>query len=180
MMEEKTLKSEKIYEGKIVTLRVDTVELPDKKHSKREIVEHSGAAAVVPVTKDGKVILVKQYRKPVETVLLEIPAGRLEKDEDPEICARRELAEETGYSTDRLEKILDYYTSPGFSDEIIHIYLAKDLEAGKAKPDEDEYLEVIEMPFEELLDRIMKGEIKDSKTAIGILAASRILQEQNK
>ena len=179
-MEEKTLKSEKIYEGKIVTLRIDTVELPDKKYSKREIVEHSGAAAVVPVTKDGKVILVKQYRKPVETVLLEIPAGRLEKDEDPETCAKRELAEETGYSTERLEKILDYYTSPGFSDEIIHIYLAYDLEAGKAKPDEDEYLEVIEMPFDELLECIMKGEIKDSKTAIGILAADRIIKDRNK
>ncbi|RQD67215.1 MAG: NUDIX hydrolase [Tindallia sp. MSAO_Bac2] len=179
-MEEKTLKSQKIYEGKIVTLRLDTVELPDKKYSKREIVEHSGAAAVVPVTTEGNVIVVKQYRKPVETVLLEIPAGRLEQDEDPETCARRELAEETGYSTDHLEKILDYYTSPGFSDEIIHIYLAHNLEEGKAKPDEDEYLEVIEIPFDELLQKIMDGEIKDSKTVIGILAADRILKTRNK
>lgn len=179
-MEEKTLKSQKIYEGKILTLRLDTVELPDKKYSKREIVEHSGAAAVVPITKDGNVILVRQYRKPVESILLEIPAGRLEQDENPLTCAKRELAEETGYSANCYEEILSYYTSPGFSDEIIHIFLAHDLESGKARPDEDEYLEVLEVPFEELVERIMRGEIKDSKTIIGVLSAMNKIKEQQK
>lgn len=174
-MYEKTLKSARIYEGKIINLRVDTVELPDKKYSKREIVEHSGAAAVVPVTMNGDVILVKQFRKPVEEVIYEIPAGRLETKESAEKCALREMAEETGYTAGSLEKLTDYYTSPGFSNEVIHLYLARDLTEGQAKPDEDEYLEVIRLPLKEALEMIRKGEIQDSKTIIGLMmAAERI------
>jgi ADP-ribose pyrophosphatase len=172
-MDERTLKSERIYEGKILNLRVDTVELPDKKYSKREIVEHTGAAAVVPLTKDGRVVLVKQFRKPVEAELYEIPAGRLEAKEEPEACARRELAEETGYTTDVLEKLIDYYTSPGFSNETIHIYAARELVEGEADPDEDEYLEVFHFTLEEALTMIRKGEIKDSKTIIGLLLVAQ-------
>ena len=172
-MDERTLKSERIYEGKILNLRVDTVELPDKKYSKREIVEHTGAAAVVPLTKDGRVVLVKQFRKPVEAELFEIPAGRLEAKEEPEACARRELAEETGYTTDGLEKLIDYYTSPGFSNETIHIYAARELVEGEANPDEDEYLEVFHFTLEEALTMIRKGEIKDSKTIVGLLLVAQ-------
>ena len=172
-MDERTLKSERIYEGKILNLRVDTVELPDKKYSKREIVEHAGAAAVVPLTKDGRVVLVKQFRKPVEAELYEIPAGRLETKEQPEACAARELGEETGYTTDALEKLIVYYTSPGFSNEAIHIYAARDLVEGKADPDEDEYLEVFHFTMEEALTMIREGEIKDSKTIVGLLLVAQ-------
>ncbi|SDY89406.1 NUDIX domain-containing protein [Tindallia californiensis] len=180
-MEEKTLKSHKIYEGKIISLRIDTVELPDQKYSKREVVEHSGAAAVIPMTKEGNVILVKQYRKPVESCLLEIPAGRLEQDEDPETCAKRELMEETGYWSNHFEKLMVYYTSPGFSNELIHIYLAYDVEEGKSNPDEDEYLEVLSIPFDHLLNKVYAGEVMDSKTIIAVMSsASRILHLRNK
>ncbi|MDW7672679.1 MAG: NUDIX hydrolase [Bacillota bacterium] len=175
-MQEKTLKSTRLYEGKIINLRVDTVELPDKKYSKREIVEHSGAAAVVPMTMNGDVILVKQFRKPVEEIIYEIPAGRLEPKESAEKCALRELAEETGYTVGSLEKLASFYTSPGFSDEIIHVYLARDLTEGDARPDEDEYLEVVRLPLEEALEMISRGDIKDSKTMIGLLMAARARQ----
>ncbi len=172
-MHEKTLNTARLYEGKIINLRVDTVELPDKKYSKREIVEHSGAAAVVPLTQDGHVILVKQFRKPMEEVMYEIPAGRLEIKESPENCAIRELAEETGYTVGSLEELVTFYPSPGFSNEKIHVYVARDLTEGVAKPDEDEYLEVMTFSVEDALKMIENGTIKDSKTIIGLLMASR-------
>src|SRR5690606_4980625 len=113
--EEKTMKTEKIYEGKMLNLRIDTVELPDKKYSKREIVEHPGAVAIVPITEEGEVILVKQYRKAVEKELLEIPAGKLEIGEEPRETAIRELKEETGFSSAKIEYITEFYTSAGFT-----------------------------------------------------------------
>lgn len=171
-MHEKTLKTARIYEGKIINVRVDTVELPDQKYSKREIVEHSGAAAVVPITREGEVVLVKQFRKPVEAVLLEIPAGRLETKESAEKCALRELAEETGFQAGRLEALMSYYSSPGFSNEVIHLFLAQDLTEGSAQPDEDEYLEIIKVPLNEALKMIDSGAIQDSKTIIGLLMAA--------
>ena len=174
-MHEKTLNSARLYEGKIINLRVDTVELPDKKYSKREIVEHSGAAAVVPLTMDGHVILVKQFRKPMEEIMLEIPAGRLETKESAEKCALRELAEETGYSVGSLEELISFYPSPGFSNEVIHIFIARDLTEGHAKPDEDEYLEVMKFPLEEALKMVEEGTIKDSKTIIGLLMAAKLI-----
>jgi len=173
-MEEKTLNSARLYEGKIINLRVDTVELPDKKYSKREIVEHSGAAAVVPLTMDGHVILIKQFRKPIEEIIYEIPAGRLETKETPRNCALRELAEETGYTVGSLEELVTFYPSPGFSNEVIYIYIARDLTEGNAKPDEDEYLEIMKFPLEEALKMIEDGTIKDSKTIIGLLMAARM------
>lgn len=173
-MEEKTLNSARLYEGKVINLRVDTVELPDKKYSKREIIEHSGAAAVVPLTMDGHVILIKQFRKPIEEIIYEIPAGRLETKETPRNCALRELAEETGYSAGILEELITFYPSPGFSNEVIHIFVARDLTEGNAKPDEDEYLEVMKIPLEEALKMVEIGTIKDSKTIIGLLMADRM------
>jgi len=167
--EEKTMKSERVYEGKVINLRVDTVELPDRKYSKREIVEHAGAVAIVAVNPEGKLLLIKQFRKPVEEVLLEIPAGRIEPNENPEHTALRELEEETGFKANKIEKLVQYYSTPGFSNEILHIYLAQELEAGIAKPDEDEYIETFPMTLEEAMDKIKAGEIKDSKAIIGIL-----------
>ncbi|SNR87079.1 ADP-ribose pyrophosphatase [Anaerovirgula multivorans] len=173
--EEKTLKSERIYEGKIINLRVDTVELPHQKYSKREIVEHSGGVGVLGVTKDDKIIFVRQFRKPVEEILLEIPAGKIEANENPESCALRELKEETGYSTTNIKKMLEFYTTPGFSNEILHIYLAKDLQEGIATPDEDEYIEAVYLTLDEAIKKITDGEIKDSKTIIAVLAYKNIV-----
>lgn len=173
--EEKTMKSERIYEGRIINLRVDTVELPNKKYSKREIVEHPGAVGIIAITKDDEVILVKQYRKPIEDTLLEIPAGKLEPKENPQECAIRELEEETGFATDNVEKILEFYTTPGFSNEVMHIYIAKDLKEGTVNLDDDENIQIIKLPIDEVLYKIKTGEIKDAKTIIGILTYTNLL-----
>lgn len=173
--EEKTMKSERIYEGRIINLRVDTVELSNKKYSKREIVEHPGAVGIIAITKDDEVILVKQYRKPVEDTLLEIPAGKLEPKENPQECAIRELEEETGFATDNVEKILEFYTTPGFSNEVMHIYIAKDLKEGTVNLDDDENIQIIKLPIDEVLYKIKTGEIKDAKTIIGILTYTNLL-----
>ncbi len=175
---EKTMKSEKIYEGKVLNLRIDTVELPDKKYSKREIVEHPGAVAIAPITDDGHVILVKQYRKAIEKEILEIPAGKIEIGEDPKSCAIRELKEETGITAEKVELMFEYYTSPGFCDEKMYFFIAKDLVEGEAKPDTDEYIEVEKIKLEELVAKVNKGEIVDSKTIIGILTANRIINNE--
>jgi len=124
VLEEKTIKSDKIYTGKIVSLRVDTVEIPEKGYSKREIVEHGGAVGIVAITNDNKIVLVKQFRKPIEEALVEIPAGKLEIGENPKECAIRELQEETGYTADNIKLIHKFYSSAGFSNEKIFIFLA--------------------------------------------------------
>lgn len=126
--EEKTMKSDKLYEGKIINLRIDTVELPDKKYSKREIVEHPGGVAIVGVTDENEILLVRQYRKAVDKILLELPAGKIEVNEEPKETALKELKEETGYSTEKLEYLLEFYTSPGFSTEKVYIFLAEDMQ----------------------------------------------------
>jgi len=175
MGNERTIKSDKIYQGKIINLRIDTVELPDKKYSKREIVEHPGAVAIVPITYDNKVVMVRQFRKSVEEVLLEIPAGKLEIGEEPLQCAKRELLEETGYKSDELEFIFSFYTSPGFSNEVINLYLAKNLIKDIAQPDEDEYIEIEEHNIDDIIDMINEGKIKDAKTIIALLTAKNYL-----
>lgn len=176
--EEKTMKTEKIYEGKILSLRIDTVELPDKKYSKREIVEHPGAVAVVPITDEGDIILVKQYRKAVERELLEIPAGKLEINEEPKECVARELKEETGYTSSNIDYVFEFYTSPGFSNEKMYLFVATDLKEGEAEPETDEYIEIQKYKIAELLDMVKKGEISDSKTIIGILIAEKALMKK--
>src|SRR5690625_4619812 len=124
---EKTIQTKSIFNGKIINVQVDKVELPDGNFSTREIVKHPGAVAIIPITDDGKIIFVEQYRKPLERPLIEIPAGKIEVNEAPKITAVRELEEETGYTTDVLEHITSFYTSPGFADEIIHIYYTEQL-----------------------------------------------------
>jgi ADP-ribose pyrophosphatase len=176
--EEKTMKSEKIYEGKILNLRIDTVELPDKKYSKREIVEHPGAVAIVPVTDDNCIILVKQFRKPVEKSLLEIPAGKLEINEEPRETANRELKEETGYVSNKMEYLFEFFTSPGFSNEKMHLFLATGLVEGDAVPESDEFIEVVKINIDDLIKMIDRGEIVDSKTIVGIFMAKKYLSEK--
>ncbi|OPJ56963.1 NUDIX hydrolase [Alkalithermobacter paradoxus] len=175
ILEEKTLSSEKIYNGKIINLRIDTVELPDHKYQKREIVEHPGAVAILPITDNNEIIMIKQYRKTVEEVLWELPAGKLEVGEDPKKCAIRELKEETGYSAQKIELLNIFYTSPGFSDEKMYLYLAKELNEGNPTPDEDEYVEIYKVKIEEALKMIEDGKIKDSKTIVGILLSKELI-----
>ncbi|MBO8170606.1 MAG: NUDIX hydrolase [Bacillaceae bacterium] len=165
---EKTISSEVIYDGKIIRVQVDDVELPSGKTAKREIVRHSGAVAVMPITDDNRLVMVRQFRKPLDRELLEIPAGKLEPDEDPLDCARRELKEETGFTADSLHHIASFYTSPGFADEIIHMYRTEGLSAGEAQPDDDEFVEMVTLTLEEAFSRIESGDIRDAKTIMAV------------
>lgn len=169
---EKTLETQRIYEGRIINLRVDTVELITGNTSKREIVEHKGAICLVPVLPDGRIIMVRQFRKPCEKALLEIPAGSLEVGENPEDCARRELQEETNYTTNNITHLFSCYLAPGYSTELIHCYLAEDLVEEGGTPDEDEHLNVELYTLDEVLALCDKGEIQDAKTlaALGMVA----------
>lgn len=176
IFEEKTVESKKIYNGKIINVRVDTVEMPEGKTAERDIVEHPGGVGVVAVTDDRKVIMVKQFRKPIEKAIYEIPAGKMDKDgEDPEKCGRRELEEETGYRCKELKYLGYMYPSPGFTDEITHIYLADKLFKGETHPDDDEFIDVEYFDFEEIKKKIMNNEINDAKTVFGILKAAIVL-----
>ncbi|GAA0481628.1 ADP-ribose pyrophosphatase [Salinibacillus aidingensis] len=168
--EEKTIGSKTIFEGKIIDIFHEDVKLPNGKTSKREIVKHPGAVAVIPITKENKLVMVEQFRKPLERSLVEIPAGKLEKGEDPEKSAIRELEEETGYRTPQLSHVTSFYTSPGFSDELIHIYLARELEKveNPASPDEDEFVELMECTLEEANRLVEEQRIFDAKTAYAI------------
>ncbi len=165
---EKTIASKNVYNGKIINVSVDTVQLPNGKEAKREIVKHQGAVAVLAISPDNKVILVKQYRKPVDKMMIEIPAGKLEPSEKPEVCAIRELQEETGYIAKNVTKICTFYTSPGFSNEVIHLFRATHLEKGAAMPDDDEFVEFFEVTIEELRKLVESGEIIDAKTLVAI------------
>ena len=165
-LEEKRLKSEKIYNGKILTLERDEVELPDGQKSYRECVRHSGGAAVLFI-KDGKILLVKQYRYVYGKSIYEIPAGKLNKGEDPKIAASRELEEETGYKAE-LSHLLDIYPTPGYTDEIIHIYVADKYEISKQNLDDGEFLDCCFIDIETVLKMIESGEICDAKTIVAI------------
>lgn len=169
--EEKTMKSEKIYEGKVLNLRIDTVELPDKKYSKREIIEHPGGVAIIPVTEDNSLILVKQYRKAIEKFLYEIPAGKMEINEEPRETAIRELKEETGYLANKLSYKLEFHTSPGFCNEKIYLFLGEDLVKGEPNPETGEFITSEKFHIDDLIKMIDRGEIIDSKTIIGIYLA---------
>ncbi|WP_409301510.1 NUDIX hydrolase [Peribacillus sp. SCS-155] len=168
--EEKTISSEKVFAGKVISLQVDEVVLPDGKHSKREIVKHPGAVAVIAITPDNKMIMVEQYRKPLERSVVEIPAGKLEKGEEPLYCAARELEEETGYESKKMEHLISFYTSPGFADELIHIFLAEDLvkKENAAAGDDDEFVEVLELTLDEAEEYVRMGKIYDAKTAYAV------------
>jgi ADP-ribose pyrophosphatase len=169
-LEEKTIRSEKIFSGNVISLFLEDVELPNGKTSKREIVKHPGAVAILAITDENKIVMVEQYRKALERTIVEIPAGKLEKGEEPASCARRELEEETGYGCGSLEWLTSFYTSPGFSDEIVHIYLAKGLEKieNSASLDEDEFVNVEEMTLEEALQSIKEQKIYDAKTIFAV------------
>lgn len=165
---EKTISSQHIFKGRIIDVSVDTVELPNGSTSTRELVRHAGAVAILPVTDDGYVWLVKQFRKPTERILLEIPAGTREAGEAPLECAVRELQEETGLTAHRWEEILSYYSAPGFCDELLYVFIARELEAGDGHPDEDEFVEVVRMKLSDAYQAIFTGEIVDGKSIIAL------------
>ncbi|MDQ0157243.1 NUDIX hydrolase [Robertmurraya andreesenii] len=169
-LEEKTISSEPIFSGKIITLQVDEVELPNGRTSKREIVKHPGAVAILPLTNDNNIVMVEQFRKPLERTIVEIPAGKLEKGEEPRETAIRELEEETGYECDSLEWLISFYTSPGFADEIVHLYIAKGLKKKKdaATLDEDEFVNLLEISLDEAIQLIKEQKIYDAKTVYAV------------
>jgi len=169
-LEEKVVGSTRIYEGSVVSLRRDTLLLPSGKRFDREVVEHRGAVAAVPLLDEDTVVLVRQYRHAAGEFLLEIPAGTLKINEDPEDCMKRELIEETGYRARRLEKLLTLFLAPGYSNELMHIYLATGLVEAGARPDEDEFIEVVKLGLSEVLKMILDSKIRDAKTTCGILA----------
>lgn len=169
-LNEKTISSEKIFEGKVIKLKVDEVKLPNGKTSKREIINHPGAVAVIPLTSEGKLVLVRQYRKPLERVIYEIPAGKLEKGEEPIKSAEREVEEETGYLCEGLEHITSFYTSPGFADEIVHLYFTDQLKKAenRAAMDDDEFVDTVEVTLDEALELMKEQKIYDAKTAYAV------------
>ena len=178
IVEEKTISSEMIYEGAILNLRRDKVTVKDGRTAYRENVEHKGAVALVPVTADNKVVMVRQYRKACEKVLLEIPAGKLDPGEEPLECAVRELREETGYTAEKIQRISEFYVACGYSGEKISIYLCTGLTAGSTDFDEDEALDIVEISFEELYAMCINDELEDSKTIAGILIAKEKLAQK--
>ncbi len=164
-MNYKVIKKEKIFEGVVFDVQVDQIIYDSGNESVREVVIHNGGAVVLPITDEGKLILVKQFRYPFQKFLIESPAGKLEKDEDPYECASRELTEETGYSSNNIVKLGEIYTSPGFCDEILYLYLATDLTAGKHNREEGEFgMETFEYSLSEVDEMIKNGEIVDAKT----------------
>ncbi len=175
---EKCIESAYLYEGSVVRLRLETVEVQNGNTAKREIVEHCEGVCVVALGNEGEVYLVKQYRRPLDDFLLELPAGKKEAGEDSLVCAKRELKEETGLTAENYVYMGADYVSPGFCTEKIHIYLATGLQAGAAEPDGDEFVEVYTYTLEQLVAMVMDGSICDAKTVIGVLKAKRYLENK--
>ncbi len=169
---EKKLLSEPIFDGKLLHVYKDTVSLPNGGTSTREYIRHVGAVCVVPLTENGQVVVERQFRYPVGKTTLEIPAGKLNsKEEDPEDAIRRELREETGAEAGELIFLGEFYPAAAYSDEVIHMYLAKKLTFGESRPDEDEFLSVELIPLEELVREILAGNVPDAKTQAAVLRA---------
>jgi len=159
-----------IYKGKVIDLSLETVMLPNGTTTSLEIIAHPGAAAVVPMKNEQTVIMIRQYRHAVGGFIYEIPAGKLHPNEDPRNCAAREVEEEIGFRVGKLELLLSFFTTPGFTDEIIHIFGGSDLTPGTQDLDVDEVLEIVELPLAKAMEMIRAGEIKDGKTIIGLQA----------
>lgn len=173
---EKNVSCERVFDGIILHIDHLTNELSNGTLHKREVARHVGASAVVPVDEDGNVWLVKQFRAPIDRILLEIPAGKLDyKGEDRLLAAKRELSEETGLTAASWTHLTDIVTTPGFSDECISLYLAQQLQQGESHPDDDEFLNIVKLPLSELVDSIMRGEVSDAKTICAVMLAARQL-----
>jgi len=174
--EEKTLETQRIYEGAIINLRRDKVTV-ENGTSYREIIEHNGGAVLAAVTDEGKMVMVRQYRKPAERVMLEVPAGKIDAGETPLETARRELKEETGYTPSKVEYMTEFYPSVGYSEEVLYLYLCTGLTAGETCPDENEALDILEMGIDELYQMVMRAEIRDAKTIVAIMMVRSLAEE---
>ena len=172
---EKTVESQVVYRGIIVNVRMDRAELINGRIVGREVVEHPGGVCVLPLHDDGTVTVVRQFRYPFQRVVTELPAGKLERGEDHRLCGLRELEEEVGMIPGEFLYLGCLYTSPGFSDEVLHMYLARDLKQGETHPDEDEFLEIDRLPLSELAEQVMRGEIQDAKTVALVLKTKQYL-----
>lgn len=172
---EKRVKKNTVYVGKALDFCVDDVELPDGARATREYLDHPGAVGVVPILPGGVVVLVRQYRYPVGEVTLEIPAGKFDKGstESALACAARELKEETGYTAETIKPLIEYWPTPAFANEVIKMFVAEGLTPGALSPDEDEFIEKVELPLDEALELIRAGRVKDSKTMVALLAYAR-------
>jgi len=175
---EKAIETKQLFQGRLLGLRVDTVEMPDGKRSTREVVEHPGAVAIVAITDQKELVLVRQFRTATGEIVLEIPAGVPGKGEKGEKAASRELEEETGFKAGQVKKIWGGYASPGYSTEILNYYLATELKKTSQKTDEDEFVEVEILPVTRCLDMLKHGQINDNKTIVGILLAEKYLKEE--
>jgi len=178
VFEEKTISSEMIYEGRILNLRKDKVHVKDNQTSYREIVEHNGGVALAAVTPEGKMVMVRQYRKAAEKAVLEVPAGKIEKKEDHRLTAERELKEETGYSAGKIEYITSFYSSIGYSTEVIYLYFASELTPGETDFDDNEAIEILEYDIPSLKKMVFSGEIEDAKTIAAILLIESIMERE--
>lgn len=174
-LKEVTKESKEVFAGQMLHVYKDCIMLPNGEESTREYVRHIGAVAIVPVTEDGKVVLEKQFRYPMGSVVTEIPAGKLDSKEEDRLAAKRELVEETGITAEEWIEIGEYHPASAYSDEIITMFIAKGLHFGKQKLDEDEFLEVMEVPLRELVQQVFDGTITDGKTQVAILKTAEKL-----
>ncbi|GAB4353213.1 MAG: NUDIX hydrolase [Candidatus Abyssubacteria bacterium] len=170
-------KSEQIYSGRVVGLSRELIVLPNGREVTREVVQHPGAVAIVPMLSSSEVVLLRQFRYPAKTTLWEVPAGTLEPSEGPRACAHRELIEETGYRAGKMEPMGGFFTSPGFCNEFLHMFVATDLVLCESDPDQDERLEVHTLSLDEALRKIETGEIVDAKTLVGLLMVDRMMSK---
>jgi len=177
---EKTLSSQLIYDGRAVRLRVDTVQMPDGRETTREIVEHDECVAIVAVDADDNVLLVSQFRKPVEKELLEIPAGGIDPGEDPETTVRRELREETGYLPGKVERLGGFYSTPGFANEYLYLYLATDLAYSPLHAEDTDNIKLVRVPIAQIPGLITSGSICDAKSIAGLLTFLEYRKGQSK
>lgn len=171
---ETILGSRCVYEGRIFSVDDVQVRLPDGRHAERDVIRHHGSVGIIALTDDGKIVLVHQYRTAVEQVTLEIPAGKLEPGEDPATCAARELREETGYEAGNLGYLCPFVPAIGYSDEVLHLYMATGLRFVGASPDDDEFINVDLVPVDEMVGRVLDGKVSDSKTMAAILLCDAI------
>jgi len=178
MYTEKEISRETVFRGKIINVRADMAEIHDGKHVAREVVEHPGGVCIIPVEPDGSFWCVRQFRYPFMAELVEFPAGKLERDEDPLECAIRELKEETGLTAGRVDYLGPMYPSPGYLDEVIHLYLAQDLTQDEACPDEGEFLFVERISGERLRTMVRRNEISDAKTVVGLFKTWEFLTDR--
>lgn len=177
-LREKKLESEQLYDGKIVKLYRDRVELPNGRTAYREVVRHPGGVIILPVDDEGNVWMVRQFRYPYDRTILEIPAGKLEYGEEPFSAAVRELSEEIGATAESWTELGKLLPTPGFCDEVQHLYLARGLTFGEVHPDEDEFLEQVKLPFKEAFAMAADGRLQDSKTVVALLRANLLMEEE--